>query len=162
MLIGLRLTDHAARVVKALIGAMTPARLWPLALTLLLCQSTLRASRRSSRSEAPSSCGQTWPPREPCVHALIFFSCLCAHSKCLEQRLWDDSPDIFRQLGSIGLALSRSLQAAGVQTFAQLEESSPAKLEHMCGRREPFGRNIKEALREVPQYVLVRGGGLPC
>ena len=74
-------------------------------------------------------------------------------AKCIERRLWDvndDSssacatPAIFRQLASIGPTLAHNLYAdAGLRTFDDLRGADPSLIERACGRKPPFGANLK-------------------
>lgn len=102
-------------------------------------------------------------------------------SKCIERRMWnvddvDDSgstcatPAIFRQLSSIGPTFASSLyNDGGLRTFDDLRCADPSLIERACGRKPPFGANLKIQVADlVPKlgmnarFVREDGGSAGC
>ena len=52
-------------------------------------------------------------------------------TKCLECKLWENSPYIVRQLPGIGPALASLLVAAGKTTFRKIVDANPRDLERV-------------------------------
>nr|XP_054929032.1 probable ATP-dependent DNA helicase HFM1 isoform X1 [Dermacentor andersoni] len=74
--------------------------------------------------------------------------------KCLQARLWEDSPHVARQLEHIGPALSSSLVRAGLTSLDKLANANPRELELVVNRRPPFGSRVVLAARRIPKYEL--------
>ncbi|KAH6771509.1 DNA helicase ROCK-N-ROLLERS [Perilla frutescens var. hirtella] len=74
-------------------------------------------------------------------------------TKCLYQKLWDDSPYLLKQLPGIGMVTAKALHSMGVTSFDTLSEADPRKIEMATGRKYPFGNHIKESLLSLPPKI---------
>ncbi|EPS65628.1 hypothetical protein M569_09143, partial [Genlisea aurea] len=74
-------------------------------------------------------------------------------TKCLHQKLWDDSPYLLKQLPGIGMVTAKALHSMGVTSFETLRKADPRKIELMTGRKYPFGNQIKESLLSLPPTI---------
>ncbi|KAF9624793.1 hypothetical protein IFM89_014081 [Coptis chinensis] len=83
-------------------------------------------------------------------------------SKCLYQRIWDDSPYLLKQLTGIGMVTAKALQSAGVNSFETLAEADPRRIEILTGRKYPFGNHIKESLLSLPPKVEMKVKEIEC
>lgn len=63
---------------------------------------------------------------ERCLQVLVGALTLL---KCLEVRMWENSPSMLSQLPKIGPASMKSLAAAGISNFEQLSEASARDIE---------------------------------
>ncbi|XP_020576359.1 ATP-dependent DNA helicase MER3 homolog isoform X2 [Phalaenopsis equestris] len=74
-------------------------------------------------------------------------------SKCLHQRLWEDSPYLLKQLPGIGMVTAKALHSAGINSFDTMFEADPRRIELITGRKYPFGNHIKESLLSLPPKI---------
>lgn len=75
--------------------------------------------------------------------------------KCVEQQMWDESRLMFKQIDSIGVVLSQRLFDAGIQSFENLESADCHVIDGACGRRSPFGLQLKATIKKsVPCLSL--------
>ncbi|OVA19861.1 Helicase [Macleaya cordata] len=74
-------------------------------------------------------------------------------AKCLDQKLWDDSQYLLKQLTGIGTVTAKALNSAGINSFGTLAEADPRRIEIVTGRKYPFGNHIKESLLSLPPKV---------
>ncbi|KAL3683461.1 hypothetical protein R1sor_001483 [Riccia sorocarpa] len=83
-------------------------------------------------------------------------------TKCLRQRLWDDSAYQLKQLPGIGMVTAKAFLTAGISNFEKLESADPRHLEQITGRKYPFGDHMKSTLKTLPPKVqmVVRDSGL--
>ncbi|KAG0496607.1 hypothetical protein HPP92_001298 [Vanilla planifolia] len=77
-------------------------------------------------------------------------------AQCMNQRLWDDSPYLLKQLPGIGMVTAKALHSAGINSFSSLVEADPRRIEIITGRKYPFGNHIKESLTSLPPKVLIQ------
>ncbi|KAK1325512.1 hypothetical protein QJS10_CPA01g01257 [Acorus calamus] len=77
-------------------------------------------------------------------------------AKCLDQRLWDDSPYLLKQLSGIGMVTAKALRSMGISSFEALAEADPRKIEIITGRKYPFGDHIKGSLHSLPLKVEMK------
>ena len=66
---------------------------------------------------------------------------LCKSLRC---GVWDNSPNVMKQMDRVGLVLLMSLAAAGYKTFKQIALSNPAMLEQFVNRAPPFGTSVRD------------------
>lgn len=79
----------------------------------------------------------------------------CVHmTKCLKQKMWLHSTDILRQLPKVGDKLVEVLKAAGLTTFADILNISGHKIDSICHKNHPFGENLKEVAKCLPEVVI--------
>ncbi|KAJ4960261.1 hypothetical protein NE237_020171 [Protea cynaroides] len=83
-------------------------------------------------------------------------------TKCLHQRLWDDSLYLLKQLPGIGMVTAKALHAAGINSFETLAEADPRRIEIVTGRKFPFGNHIKETLLSLPSKIEMRVKEIEC
>ncbi|XP_068485340.1 DExH-box ATP-dependent RNA helicase DExH17 isoform X3 [Phaseolus vulgaris] len=77
-------------------------------------------------------------------------------AKSLDQKLWDDSPYLLKQLPGIGMVTAKALHSMGVKSFEALAEADPRRIELVTGRKYPFGNHIKDSLLSLPPKVDVK------
>ncbi|CAA7397582.1 unnamed protein product [Spirodela intermedia] len=77
-------------------------------------------------------------------------------AKCLDQRLWENSLFLLKQLPGIGMVTAKALRSAGIHSFETMAEADPRKIEMITGRKYPFGNHIKESLLSLPPKVDMR------
>lgn len=70
--------------------------------------------------------------------------------KCVARRLWENSQFVIKQCEGIGNVGCQALARAGLDSFAKLSDASPSFIESICGRRPPFGKEI----RDIAQSIL--------
>ncbi|CBI34887.3 unnamed protein product, partial [Vitis vinifera] len=83
-------------------------------------------------------------------------------SKCLLQKLWDDSPYLLKQLPGIGMVTAKALHSMGIVSFEALAEADPRRIEIVTGRKYPFGNHIKESLSSLPPKVELKIEEIEC
>ncbi|RDX81475.1 DExH-box ATP-dependent RNA helicase DExH17, partial [Mucuna pruriens] len=76
-------------------------------------------------------------------------------AKSLNQKLWDDSPYLLKQLPGIGMVTAKALHSMGIKSFEALVEADPRRIELVTGRKFPFGNHIKDSLLSLPPKVDV-------
>ncbi|KAJ7970807.1 DExH-box ATP-dependent RNA helicase [Quillaja saponaria] len=74
-------------------------------------------------------------------------------AKSLNQKLWDDSPYLLKQLPGIGMVTAKALYSMGIKSFETLSEADPRRIEIVTGRKYPFGNHIKDSLQLLPPKV---------
>ncbi|KAK7395828.1 hypothetical protein VNO78_16399 [Psophocarpus tetragonolobus] len=74
-------------------------------------------------------------------------------AKSLDQKLWDDSPYLLKQLPGIGMVTAKALHSMGIKSFEALAEADPRRIELVTGRKYPFGNHIKDSLLSLPPKV---------
>ncbi|XP_044363449.1 ATP-dependent DNA helicase MER3 homolog isoform X2 [Triticum aestivum] len=77
-------------------------------------------------------------------------------AKCLDQKLWENSLFLLKQLPGIGIVTAKALKTAGVDSFESLATADARKLESATGRNYPFGNQIKESLSSLPPKIDVQ------
>ncbi|KAH7306285.1 hypothetical protein KP509_22G005100 [Ceratopteris richardii] len=82
-------------------------------------------------------------------------------SKCLSQRLWEDSPYQLKQLPGIGMVTAKVLLGAGINSFEKLQSADPRRLESLTGRKYPFGNHVKESLDALPPVITMNFLNIP-
>ncbi|KAL5723867.1 DNA helicase [Ranunculus cassubicifolius] len=83
-------------------------------------------------------------------------------AKCLDQRLWDDSPYALKQLPGIGMVTAKALNSAGINSFETLADADPRRIEIVTNRKFPFGNHIKESLLSLPPKVEMKVEEIEC
>ncbi|KAM0824259.1 hypothetical protein ACQ4PT_070323 [Festuca glaucescens] len=76
--------------------------------------------------------------------------------KCLDQKLWESSPLLLKQLPGIGIVTAKALKNAGVDSFESLAAADARKLESATGRNYPFGNQIKDSLSALPPKIDIQ------
>ncbi|KAL6634739.1 hypothetical protein ACP70R_027410 [Stipagrostis hirtigluma subsp. patula] len=74
-------------------------------------------------------------------------------AKCLQQKLWESSPFLLKQLPGIGIVTAKALKTAGIDTFESLSTADARKIEIATGRNYPFGNHIKESMSSLPPKI---------
>ncbi|XP_020175874.1 ATP-dependent DNA helicase MER3 homolog isoform X1 [Aegilops tauschii subsp. strangulata] len=77
-------------------------------------------------------------------------------AKCLDQKLWESSLFLLKQLPGIGIVTAKALKTAGVDSFESLATADARKLESATGRNYPFGNQIKESLSSLPPKIDIQ------
>ncbi|KAL1314782.1 hypothetical protein HN51_041606 [Arachis hypogaea] len=77
-------------------------------------------------------------------------------AKSLDQKLWDDSPYLLKQLPGIGMVTAKALNSMGIKSFEALAEADPRRIEIVTGRKYPFGNHIKDSLLSLPPKVEIK------
>ena len=82
--------------------------------------------------------------------------------KSINQRMWNDTRLICRQLPKIGEKLGKNLSKAGINTFEKLATENPRRIEAICGKNAPFGNIIVDLVKSIPilhlKYEINRTG----
>eukprot|EP00727_Mastigamoeba_balamuthi_P009718 m51a1_g5369 hypothetical protein (874) ;mRNA; r:523445-527878 len=78
------------------------------------------------------------------------YAALCsalALSACLRNRVWEQPASAgLRQIDQIGKVHARQLAESGVDGLLKLAAADPRRVEAVCGRRPPFGDQVRAAL----------------
>lgn len=74
--------------------------------------------------------------------------------KCINCRLWYDSPHIFRQFNRIGLGLSQSFVNQSITTFDSVLEMNPFEIERKLSKNSPFGSIVIETVKKLPKFSI--------
>ncbi|XP_061367857.1 DExH-box ATP-dependent RNA helicase DExH17 [Gastrolobium bilobum] len=77
-------------------------------------------------------------------------------AKSLDQKLWDDSQYLLKQLPGIGMVTAKALHSMEIKSFEALAEADPRRIEIVTGRKYPFGNHIKDSLLLLPPKVDVK------
>ncbi|CAM0873087.1 unnamed protein product [Alopecurus aequalis] len=77
-------------------------------------------------------------------------------AKCLDQKLWESSPFLLKQLPGIGIVTAKALKTAGVDSFERLATADARKLESATGRNYPFGNTVKDSLSSLPPKIDIQ------
>nr|DAD32688.1 TPA_asm: hypothetical protein HUJ06_011539 [Nelumbo nucifera] len=83
-------------------------------------------------------------------------------SKCLHERLWDDSPYLLKQLPGIGMVTAKALHSIGIISFETMAEADQRRIEIATGRKYPFSNHIKESLLTLPPNVEMKVEEIEC
>ncbi len=73
--------------------------------------------------------------------------------KAFSQKMWPTGC-VLGQLPNIGPALSRLLLNASISSFDSVINTSTTQLERICGRRPPFGQELRCAVQTLPMFNL--------
>ncbi|KAL5647406.1 hypothetical protein ACJX0J_041761, partial [Zea mays] len=71
----------------------------------------------------------------------------------LQQKLWESSPLLLKQLPGIGIVTAKALKSAGIYSFEAFATADPRKIELGTGRSFPFGNRIKESMSSLPPKI---------
>jgi len=74
--------------------------------------------------------------------------------KNLNQKMWNDSDMISRQLPKIGEKLAKQFVKVGLNTFEKIRTENPRKIESICGKNAPFGNILIDIIRSIPTLNL--------
>ena len=61
---------------------------------------------------------------------------------------------VAKQLPGIGLTFSSALVNAGITSVDKLTGTDPREIEMICSKRPPFGNNLRDAAKLIPNYVM--------
>ncbi|XP_018902147.2 uncharacterized protein [Bemisia tabaci] len=89
--------------------------------------------------------------RDNCYKTLLSAILL---AKCFISQLWENSEHVSRQLPGIGPVLSSHLVAARKVTLQDILDSNPRDLEVVLNRLPPFGNNLIDSVKVLPQFEL--------
>ncbi|RNA32523.1 putative ATP-dependent DNA helicase HFM1 [Brachionus plicatilis] len=82
-----------------------------------------------------------------------FINLLTLH-KCINCRLWYDSPHIFRQFNRIGLGLSQSFVRQSITSFDKVLELNQFEIERRLNKNSPFGTIVIETVKKLPEFRI--------
>eukprot|EP01080_Neovahlkampfia_damariscottae_P011936 gene11936-5337_t len=74
--------------------------------------------------------------------------------KCIEQKMWENTLHVLKQLDGIGATFSSNLVSAKIVSFETLEETNPRRIEAIVGRNAPFGSQLVASSSKVPKFSL--------
>ena len=74
--------------------------------------------------------------------------------KCVNQRMWNDSEMIPKQLPKIGDKLAKQFVKVGLISFEKIQNENPRKLESICGKNAPFGNILIDNIKSIPNMKL--------
>lgn len=83
----------------------------------------------------------------------LVLNCLIL-AKCFRAKMWENSRYVARQLPKIGSKLAETLVNINLDSFDEIEKCDPRKLEMISHRRPPYGRELIEAVKQIPRYSL--------
>ena len=61
---------------------------------------------------------------------------------------------VAKQLPGIGLTFSSALVNAGITSVDKVAGTDPREIEMITGKRPPFGNNLRDAAKSIPNYVM--------
>ena len=68
--------------------------------------------------------------------------------------MWENSHLVTMQIRGVGVSTANKLAQAGLRSFQELETSATSTIQRICGRRHPFGANIKSRSRKLVGKAL--------
>ncbi|XP_057652240.1 uncharacterized protein LOC130891474 [Diorhabda carinulata] len=74
--------------------------------------------------------------------------------KCLNAKLWEDSPYVSKQLTGIGSIFATQLANAGKDTFDNILKANPRDIETIVKRKPPFGDSLIEEVKHLPKFSM--------
>ncbi|KAK6538055.1 Sec63 [Orbilia ellipsospora] len=75
-------------------------------------------------------------------------------AKCIEAKVWENSPSMLLQLEGVGAVGVRKFVNNDIRTIAQLEELETHKIEMILSRNPPFGAKLKQDISGIPRFRL--------
>ncbi|KAH7107592.1 Sec63 Brl domain-containing protein [Auriculariales sp. MPI-PUGE-AT-0066] len=74
--------------------------------------------------------------------------------RSLNARAWDGRPVVLRQIENLGEKSIKVLLSHGITSLQKLRVQDPIRLEALLNRRPPFGLEVLQAVKEIPEYEL--------
>ncbi|KAA8910250.1 DNA/RNA helicase MER3/SLH1, DEAD-box superfamily, partial [Sphaerosporella brunnea] len=74
--------------------------------------------------------------------------------RCIEGKVWENTPGELRQLDNIGPAYVRKFVNANIRSLSKLATLQPHQIETTLSRNPPFGTTLLKAVRAIPQFNL--------
>ncbi|XP_058831957.1 probable ATP-dependent DNA helicase HFM1 [Topomyia yanbarensis] len=74
--------------------------------------------------------------------------------QCLESKLWENSPFLTKQLRGIGTVYASQLAARGKISFQEVVNTDPRELEVILKKAPPFGNDIVDFVRKLPNLSI--------
>ena len=68
--------------------------------------------------------------------------------------MWENSHLVTMQIRGVGVSTANKLAQAGLTSFRELETAATSTIQRACGRRHPFGANIKSRSRKLVGKAL--------
>lgn len=69
-------------------------------------------------------------------------------------QVWHEGINVFQQIDGIGPAFALALYRSGIETISALKGTDPGHIELVLRRSSPFGNNLKETMKKIPQLGL--------
>eukprot|EP00554_Chaetoceros_debilis_P010508 CAMPEP_0194110528 /NCGR_PEP_ID=MMETSP0150-20130528/9767_1 /TAXON_ID=122233 /ORGANISM="Chaetoceros debilis, Strain MM31A-1" /LENGTH=1867 /DNA_ID=CAMNT_0038799741 /DNA_START=175 /DNA_END=5775 /DNA_ORIENTATION=- len=90
---------------------------------------------------------------EESKHGKVALECLLMR-RCLATSLWGSSDGVLNQLRGVGLKTTAKLTMNNIRSFADIISKSSNEIEQACGRKSPFGQELKKAAKKIAQRSL--------
>ncbi|KAF1812246.1 P-loop containing nucleoside triphosphate hydrolase protein, partial [Eremomyces bilateralis CBS 781.70] len=85
-----------------------------------------------------------------------------AFSRSLAAEVWDDSPNILKQLDGVGNVAVRKLVNGGIKDFETLDQTPAHRIEMIMSRNPPYGQRMLDKAKLFPKLrVCLQMNGAP-
>jgi len=74
--------------------------------------------------------------------------------RCLSTSLWGPSDGVLNQLQGVGQKTAAKLAMNNIRTFADILSKSSNEIEQACGRKSPFGQQLRTAMSKILRRSL--------
>ncbi|KAK6362952.1 Sec63 [Orbilia blumenaviensis] len=75
-------------------------------------------------------------------------------SRCIEAKVWENSPSMLLQLEGLGLVGMRKFVNNDIKSIDQLDALEAHKIEMIASRNPPYGAKIKQDIAGIPRFRL--------
>ncbi|KAK6536178.1 Sec63 [Arthrobotrys megalospora] len=75
-------------------------------------------------------------------------------SRCIEAKVWENSPSMLLQLEGLGIVGVRKFVNNDIKSIEQLDELEPHKIEMIASRNPPYGAKLKQDIAGIPRFRL--------
>ncbi|KAF3204438.1 Sec63 [Orbilia oligospora] len=75
-------------------------------------------------------------------------------SRCIEAKVWENSPSMLLQLEGLGIVGVRKFVNNDIKTIDQLDALEAHKIEMIASRNPPYGAKIKQDIAGIPRFRL--------
>ena len=83
----------------------------------------------------------------------IALECLLLR-RCLASSLWGPENGVLNQLGGVGQKTAAKLGMNNIRTFEDIISKSSDEIEQACGKRSPFGQEVRKAVTKLFSKAL--------
>ena len=90
---------------------------------------------------------------EESKHGKVALECLLLR-RCLASSLWGRGDGVLNQLGGVGQKSAAKLSMNKIRTFEDIMSKSSNEIEQACGRKSPFGQEIRKAVSKLLSKTL--------
>ncbi|KAK6516462.1 Sec63 [Arthrobotrys conoides] len=75
-------------------------------------------------------------------------------SRCIEAKVWENSPSMLLQLEGLGIVGVRKFVNNDIKTIDQLDALEAYKIEMIASRNPPYGAKLKQDIAGIPRFRL--------